>query len=151
MGAFSLIVVINLLNRFLRMTIADKIAKATFAVETSQISSLQVYKRLIRELKYLNSKSPKENARSEDYRNSYSYKFFYSQFLHNDVTDQQLCRPRNELLQRANDYATYLNATRKLEDLRSKYSRGERSIEAAAALCGLNLPSDHVSNAENGQ
>ena len=129
------------------MTLARKIAKSAIAFEASQVSSLQVYKRLMKELKCLHTTSG-DKQNSYKYRQSHSYKFFYTQFLHNRITDEQLCRPRNELLQRANDYATYLNSSRRLEELRAKYARGERSIEEAAAMCGLNLPSEELSTHE---
>ena len=123
------------------MTLAKKIAKSALAFEASQVSSLQVYKRLIKELKFLNSLGPETAKQApHNYRSSHSYTFFYSQFLHNKTTDRQLCRPTNELLQRANDYAAYLEANRKLTILREKYAHGEISIAQAAAICGLKMP-----------
>ena len=135
------------------MSLTHKIAHAATCFESSPISSKIVYKNLIRELKYLYSfvDSTTQNASSQqnetnkltnqfNYRKSQTYMFYAEQFLQNRLTGRQVCRPENELLQRALDYTTYLRSSRELANLRTKYAKGEKSIADAAALCGLKLP-----------
>ena len=136
------------------MSLTHKIARSATCFESSPISNKLVYKNLIRELKLLyssvtptNQTISKQQTDESDklssqfnYRKSRAYLFYHQQFQQNRLTARQVCRPENELLQRALDYTTYLRSSRELSNLRAKYAKGEKSVSQAAALCGLTLP-----------
>lgn len=59
----------------------------------------------------------------------------------NQVTERRFCRPQDHYRYHAQTYLTYLQSTRKHEELTQKYfNKGERSVEESAKLVGLEVP-----------
>jgi hypothetical protein len=62
------------------------------------------------------------------------------QFRQNSVTDGRYCMQKDEMFFMGNAYASYLKSTDETLALYAKYAKGERSIEQAANIVGLNMP-----------
>lgn len=67
-------------------------------------------------------------------------KYMLNEYRKHQVTDEQICRANHELQFIGETYLTYLNSSRRLLELRQKYSRGEKNVEDAAKTVGLSLP-----------
>ena len=66
-----------------------------------------------------------------------------NEFRQNTVTSKKYCREENEQFFIANTYLSYLKNTREYSLLKSKYAKGERSIEESANIVGLSLPKQY--------
>ena len=59
----------------------------------------------------------------------------------NTVTEEQVCKHREELSFMADTYSTYLTAQREYEVVQQEYhAKGERSVNQTAKMVGFNLP-----------
>ena len=90
----------------------------------SRSSVLNLYKSLIRELK----------------SDQKLLGLIKCEFKKNIVTSSKYCKESNEQFIIANAYLSYLKNTREYFILKSKYAKGERSIEESANIVGLRLP-----------
>ena len=69
------------------------------------------------------------------------FQHILAQYRSNKVTQEQVCRHREEMAFMADTYATYLQAQRHYYDLQQEYhAKGERSVDQAAKMVGFNLP-----------
>lgn len=66
-----------------------------------------------------------------------------SEFKQNQPTSSRYCREGAEMPIIANAYVTYLKSTKEYAELHSRYCKGERSTEEAAAIVGLRLPKQY--------
>ncbi|CAL4099318.1 unnamed protein product [Meganyctiphanes norvegica] len=102
----------------------------------SSLSKVRTLRSLIRELR---------NAVPEHERvkHSPSFSFLMEQYRRNSLTDQQYCREAEEMAYMADTYATYLESSRKQQELYYQYhAAGERSIRETADMVGFKLPND---------
>jgi hypothetical protein len=74
-----------------------------------------------------------------------------SEFRQNSVSDGKYCMQKDEMFFLGNAYASYLKSTRETLGLYAKYAKGERSIESAAKIVGLNLPKLYQQETTNGE
>ena len=59
----------------------------------------------------------------------------------NAVTEEQVCKHREEMSFLADTYSTYLTAQREWEAVQQEYhAKGERSVPQTAKMVGFNLP-----------
>ncbi|KAH7725461.1 Protein C29E4.12 [Aphelenchoides avenae] len=68
-------------------------------------------------------------------------RYLMQQMRQHQMTQKILCKSPNEMEHIADTYATYLNSTRQLAELHSRYARGEKTVEESARLVGLQIPS----------
>ena len=62
-------------------------------------------------------------------------------FRSNAVTEEQVCKHREEMSFLADTYSTYLTAQREWEAVQQEYhAKGERSVNQTAKMVGFNLP-----------
>jgi hypothetical protein len=66
-----------------------------------------------------------------------------NEFRQSKVTSSKYCKEENEQFFIANAYLSYLRNTREYSFLKSKYAKGERSIEESANIVGLRLPKQY--------
>ncbi|XP_075221912.1 protein FMC1 homolog [Lycorma delicatula] len=96
---------------------------------------LTTLRQLISEIRHTNS--------SNKLTDSLLVKYIFSQYHKFKVTDQQLCKARQEAKFMAESYLCYLRSVREYNELYQHYlSKGERSIEDTANLVGFKLPHD---------
>ncbi|XP_034449083.1 protein FMC1 homolog isoform X2 [Hippoglossus hippoglossus] len=77
----------------------------------------------------------------QSYRQSLAYNYVLDQFRKNKVTGEQYCRAQQEAHHDSHTYLCLLTATRNHLALHDLYhGKGERSIEQAAGIVGLRLP-----------
>ena len=70
-----------------------------------------------------------------------SMKFIMSQYRRNAVTQEQVCRHKEEMAFMADTYNTYLRSQREWYALQQEYhAKGERTVPEAAKMVGFNLP-----------
>lgn len=100
------------------------------------MSKIQTLRSLIRELR---CGLPKY----EKVHHSPVFSYVMEQYRKNAVTDQQYCREQEEMAHLAQTCVTYLESSRRYEEIRTEYhSKGERSIEQTANMVGFKLPID---------
>lgn len=69
--------------------------------------------------------------------------YVFAQYRKYQTTDQQLCKAREEMLFKANSYASYLKSSRLFKEINAEYKgKGERTVEDTAKLVGFKLPHD---------
>ena len=74
-------------------------------------------------------------------RGSQSSDYVLAMFRANAVTQEQVCRHREEMAFMADTYSTYLTAQREYEVVQQEYhAKGERSVNQTAKMVGFNLP-----------
>ncbi|CAF1069480.1 unnamed protein product [Adineta ricciae] len=95
-------------------------------------SALTVYKRLIREL------SP--NNLLFSYRSSPIYLKIKDDYRRYRPITSKYCKHTDEVLFVARTYLTYLESTRARKIIHSTYSKGEKTVQQAANIVGLELP-----------
>ncbi|CAK8671738.1 unnamed protein product [Clavelina lepadiformis] len=105
------------------------------------MSQLKTFHAILRELKLagINSGTP-------------GYVHLMKLYKTNQVTAGRYCRDQTAADYNALTFLTYLQSTRKLNNLCNYYNRGENSIKKAAERVGLRIPtqySEHPPN-ENG-
>lgn len=108
------------------------------------MEAARVVRALLRELRLA---SPPERR----LRDGLAYRHVAQLFRDNQVTEEQKCRAREEMLHRATTYLCLLRSTRQYAALNHKYQGGgERSPEAVARLVGLAMPLLHQRQAPQG-
>ncbi|KAL7028258.1 hypothetical protein ACKWTF_005779 [Chironomus riparius] len=76
-------------------------------------------------------------------KNSLAAKYVVSQFKKYRITDEQLCKEKDEMLFLGNTYLCYLQSSRIYQRINDEYKgAGERSVEDTAAMVGFKLPHD---------
>lgn len=74
-------------------------------------------------------------------KDNLSVRYILSQFEKYKVTDQQLCKAREEMEFLGNTYLCYLRSSRKCQKIHDEYhGKGERSVEETAKMVGFKLP-----------
>lgn len=69
--------------------------------------------------------------------------YILDQSRKHQVTDERLCKAREELKYLGETYACYLRSQRNYADIQKKYhGRGERTVEETANIVGFKLPHD---------
>ncbi|CAN0012781.1 unnamed protein product [Lampetra planeri] len=102
------------------------------------MEAARVVRALLRELRLA---SPPERR----LRDGLAYRHVAQLFRDNQVTEEQKCRAREEMLHRATTYLCLLRSTRQYAALNHKYQGGgERSPEDVARLVGLGMPPRHM-------
>lgn len=85
----------------------------------------------------------RRQSSSEKIQNSNLVNYILSQSRKHQVTDEQLCKAREEMKYLAETYACYLRSQRQYLEIQKKYhGRGERTIEETANIVGFKLPHD---------
>lgn len=80
----------------------------------------------------------------ETVRHSPAFTYLMKEYRRNAVTDQQYCHQQEEMAYLAQTYATYLESSRRYQELHAEYhGRGERSVKETADIVGFKLPSEH--------
>ncbi|UJR28378.1 hypothetical protein I4U23_009619 [Adineta vaga] len=95
-------------------------------------SALTVYKGLIRELSINNSLF--------SYRLSPIYSKIKDEYRRYRPVTSKYCKHSDEVLFVARTYLTYLESLRRRKIIQSTYSKGERTVQQAANIVGLELP-----------
>ena len=113
--------------------------KIVFHFQTEMSSSqLQPPVRLLRSIMRELRRSRPEGSRL---RGSQSSDFVLGLFRKNAVTQEQVCKHREEMAFMADTYSTYLTAQREYEVVQQEYhAKGERSVDQTAKMVGFNLP-----------
>uniref|UniRef100_A0A7E4WAS5 Protein FMC1 homolog n=1 Tax=Panagrellus redivivus TaxID=6233 RepID=A0A7E4WAS5_PANRE len=73
-------------------------------------------------------------------RDSPEFRFLTEQMRGHQVTSKILCKGSNEVEHIAASYATYLHSTRQLAELQHRYKGGEKTVQEAANIVGLQIP-----------
>ena len=82
-------------------------------------------------------------------RGTQSTDYVLGLFRSNAVTQEQVCKHREEMAFMADTYSTYLTAQREYEVVQQEYhAKGERSVNQTAKMVGFNLP--HEAKVERG-
>lgn len=95
-------------------------------------SALTIYKNLLREL------SSKGTLFS--YRFSPIYLKIKDEYRRHRPIASKYCKQTDESLFVARTYLTYLESVRRRKTIHSTYSKGEKSVQQAANIVGLELP-----------
>jgi hypothetical protein len=76
-------------------------------------------------------------------KNSLAAKYVVAQFKKYRVTDELLCKEKDEMLFLGNTYLCYLQSSRLYQRINDEYKgAGERTVEDTAAMVGFKLPHD---------
>lgn len=98
-------------------------------------SGVQLLRTLFSEIRHVSSSSKIFNSSLVSY--------ILKQSRKHQITDEQLCKAREEMRFLAQTYSCYLKSQRKYEEIQKKYrGKGERSVEEIANLVGFKLPHD---------
>ncbi|KAE9556187.1 hypothetical protein FO519_000675 [Halicephalobus sp. NKZ332] len=103
------------------------------ALERSR-TAIPTFRRIISELRKSKGSLP---------RDSQEFIFLKEQMRGHQVTQKLHCKSPNEMEHLAATYATYLQATRALDELHERYKGAERSVEESAKLVGLQVPQNN--------
>lgn len=96
----------------------------------------QLYRSLLNELR-LASSTGRLN------KDSLAVKYITSQFEKHQITDETLCKAREEMKFLGETYLCYLRSLRKFNDIQREYKgKGERSVKETADMVGFKLPHD---------
>lgn len=95
-------------------------------------SALNVYKNLLRELSTNNSLF--------SYRLSPIYLKIKDEYRRHRLISSKYCKQTDESLFVARTYLTYLESVRQRKALHAIYNKGEKTVEQAANIVGLQLP-----------
>ncbi|CAF0815210.1 unnamed protein product [Rotaria sp. Silwood1] len=95
-------------------------------------SALTVYKHLLRELSINNSLF--------SYRFSPIYFKIKDEYRRYRPITSKYCKHNDEVLFIAQTYLTYLQSVRQRKIIHATYSKGERTVQQAANIVGLELP-----------
>lgn len=100
------------------------------------MSANQLYMTMLRELRF-SSRSGRLN------KHSTAFKYIKNQFERHQTTPEMFCKAREEMKFLGQAYITYLQSSRKYEDIQTEYKgRGERSVKDTADMVGFKLPGD---------
>ncbi|KAJ0000713.1 hypothetical protein NQD34_005733 [Periophthalmus magnuspinnatus] len=100
---------------------------------SSLSSSLRVCRGILKELRA---------AQGSKYKQTLVYNYVMDQFHKNKVTGERYCRAQQEAHHAAQTYLCLLSSTRNHMILHNLYhGKGDGSVEQAASLVGLRLPS----------
>lgn len=94
--------------------------------------ALVAYKKLLRELATNNLKF--------SYRSLPIYLKIKDEYRRHRPVATKHCKTNDEALFVANTYATYLESVRQRKTIQLTYSKGEKSVQQAANIVGLELP-----------
>jgi len=95
-------------------------------------SALNIYKNILRELSTNNSLF--------SYRFSPIYLKIKDEYRRYRPITSKYCKQTDEVVFVAQAYLTYLKSVRERHIIHSKYSKGERTVQQAAHIVGLELP-----------
>jgi hypothetical protein len=95
-------------------------------------SALTVYKNLLRELSI--------NKSLFSYRSSPIYLKIKDEYRRYRPVTAKYCKHTDEVLYVARGYLTYLQSSRQRKIIQSTYSKGEKTVQQAANIVGLELP-----------
>ncbi len=95
-------------------------------------SALIIYKKILHELSINNSLF--------SYRSSLIYHKIKDEYRRYRPITSKYCKHTDEILFVAQAYLTYLESVRQCKIIHSTYSKGERTVEQAANIVGLQLP-----------
>ena len=95
-------------------------------------SALIIYKNLLRELSTNNTLFA--------YRSSPIYLKIKEEYRRHRPIATKYCKQNDEALFLARTYLTYLESVRHRHRIHSTYSKGEKTVQQAANIVGLNLP-----------
>ena len=95
-------------------------------------TALTVYKNLLRELS--------ANNALFSYRSSPMYQKIKDEFRRHRPIAAKHCKQTDEALFVARAYLTYLESARHRHRIHSTYSKGEKTVQQAANIVGLELP-----------
>lgn len=83
-------------------------------------------------------------ASHESVRHAPAFTYLMKEYRRNAVTDQQYCRQQEEMSYLAQTCATYLESSRRYQELHMEYHcRGERTVKETADIVGFKLPNEH--------
>lgn len=98
-------------------------------------NSIQVVRKLLYEVR--------RATPSQKLEDSLIKSFILNECRKYKITDEQLCKKKNEVLFLADSYRCYLESTRRYKELIKKYQgKGERSVKETADMVGFKLPHD---------
>jgi len=103
-----------------------------FILDMTAKSALTVYKNILHELSINNSLF--------SYRLSPIYLKIKDEYHRYRPITSKYCKHTDEVLFVARTYLTYLESVRQCQIIHSTYSKGEKTIQQAANIVGLNLP-----------
>ena len=95
-------------------------------------SALTVYKQLLRELS--------TNNALFSYRASPIYLKIKDEYRRHRPIASKYCKQTDEVLFVARTYLTYMESVRERHRIHSTYSKGEKTVQQAAHIVGLELP-----------
>lgn len=97
--------------------------------------TLRVIRKLLREVKNSNFSNVREKSLLTNY--------ILLQCRKHQVTEEQICKAREEMKFLAETYLCYLKSQKLYEYIHQKYQgKGERSIKETAEIVGFKLPHD---------
>ncbi|KAL0269776.1 UNVERIFIED_CONTAM: hypothetical protein PYX00_007396 [Menopon gallinae] len=98
-------------------------------------NTLKVIRNLLSELRW--------NHSSNASRKSSLVKYIMAQSRKYQVTDEQLCKAKDEMEFLASTYLCYLKSLRQFQEIHQRYrGKGERSVRETAEMVGFKLPHD---------
>lgn len=101
----------------------------------AKLENIRMLRQLLNEVRQASS--------SGKIRDSPVYRYIMDQFRKYSVTDQQLCKARDEMKFMCNSYLCYLRSSRRYDEItKTFHGRGERSIKETADMVGFKLPHD---------
>ncbi len=103
-----------------------------FLLDMTSKSALNIYKNILRELS--------TNKTLFSYRFSPIYLKIKDEYRRHRPITSKYCKQTDEVLFVGQTYLTYLQSVRQRKTIHSTYSKGERSIQQAAHIVGLELP-----------
>lgn len=99
------------------------------------VAKVNVLRHIISELRYA---IPEGNL-----KNNLMLQYILNQYKKYKITDQQLCKARQEMEFMANTYLCYLKSSRLEQEIQQEFhGKGERTVEATAKMIGFKLPHD---------
>jgi hypothetical protein len=122
-----------------------------FIIDMATKSALTIYKNLVRELSM--------NNPAFSYRLSPTYLKIKDEYHRHRPIASKYCKESDETLFVAQTYLTYLQSIRERKIIHATYSKGEKSVQQAAHIVGLELPKtfdrthiplDQISDQKNG-
>ncbi|KAB0802349.1 hypothetical protein PPYR_04535 [Photinus pyralis] len=76
-------------------------------------------------------------------KDNLAIRYLFDQYRLFNMTDQQICKAKDEVLFAANTYLCYLRSSRIQQEIHNQYhGKGERSVKETANIVGFKLPHD---------
>ncbi|CAL2037943.1 hypothetical protein CAEBREN_05950 [Caenorhabditis brenneri] len=95
------------------------------------LTAANTFKNIIAELKKVDKNFTPQCAQ---------YKYLMEQMRADQVTTRRYSKAENESESVAKLYLSYIQGTRRLNELQERYKGGEKTVEESARLVGLKLP-----------